>query len=614
MSYTPNSWTENVTVIHKTALDNIENGIAAADANATSAQTAAASAQTTADNAQTAASTAQTTANSAQSAASSAQTAASTALDAAVPPYQFKPEDHGAVGDGKIVGDVVTTNGSATITSATAVWTSTDVGKHIMVGGALDAAGGPLISTISTFNSATSVTLADPATRSASGLPAAWGTDDTAAVNSAVADAKAYALAHNYYGEVIFGAKVYVLAAAPTQQAAPVVINSQVPIPYVDTANSGRKLEIGFKGAAPADHLYFWESTTPNLAGTTLLSMATGPSPVDGTYGVQSVIGGPVGGAFTGGMVNTKVHIANIQIVCGAYTNLTAFDFTWIGGVAWSRCGAHILASAIQGTEPVMNSMVGQAFFQGRAGVGVRCPANGDNADSYFDSVAVEGYSVGIKFGDHTTIARLATIYSDLAGYIDSTVGLSGISHNVFIGNWTAEVYNGGLLINGGYVNLDVTMSSEVVAPAYDLKDVANAGHGEFRWTDPANSRSMVVNGAVNVAIRDCKANTFKHAGAVYRKVASLTDAASIATDASLANIFEVTITANRAMAAPSNPVDGQEIVYAIVQGVGGSHTITWDAAFAFSGAAPTLQTTVGAVDAVRFVYVASASKWVHVG
>jgi hypothetical protein len=567
-------WVQNTTVIEAADMDGIENGIAAA--------------QSTADG----------------------------KIDKL--PHQFRVEDSGAVGDGQIVADIVTTSGSATITSATANWTSADVGKHIMINGAVDAAAGPLITTIATFNSATSVTLAANATRTYNGLQAVWGTDDTANINAAITAAKDYALAHNYFAEVLFASKIYVIAAPPTQQTSPAYYNTQLLIPYAALDNH-RKLEIGFVGAAPGDHLMFWGSTFPNIMGTTLVSMSTGPSTQDTTYYRQSVLGGPssnagfAGGGGSGSFVNVKASVSNLQIVCPAYTNVTAFDFTWLGGVAWNRCGAHIFATPLVGPEPLMNTMVAQPAFKSTIGVGVVAPTQGNNADNYFDSVSVEGYATGMIFSDHCTIAKLGTIYNNIAGMFDGVAGLSGVSHGLFIGNWCCEVYNGGLWINGGYIGIDVFMSSECSGVTYDLRDDGNSARGVFRWQDAADNRTVTVSGGALLDIHDIKAATFWRAGVVYNRPVVLTDAATIATDASKGNLFTVTLGASRTMGAPTNPVDGQQLTYVITQGGAGSFTVTWDAAFSFGTVTPTLQTAAGSSDSFSFVYLASASKWVHV-
>jgi len=94
-----------------------------------------------------------------------------------------------------------------------------------------------------------------------------------------------------------------------------------------------------------------------------------------------------------------------------------------------------------------------------------------------------------------------------------------------------------------------------------------------------------------------------------------LTDAANIATDASLGDVFTVTLGASRIMDAPTNPTDMQKIIYLITQGGTGSNTITWNAAFAFGSdlPVPTLSPAVGKIDALGFMYVLSINKWLYI-
>lgn len=93
--------------------------------------------------------------------------------------------------------------------------------------------------------------------------------------------------------------------------------------------------------------------------------------------------------------------------------------------------------------------------------------------------------------------------------------------------------------------------------------------------------------------------------------VVALTDGATINTNARIGNTFTVTLGGNRTMAAPSNPLDGQKIVYRIKQDGTGSRTLTWNSAFRFSGgSAPTLTTTAGKTDYIGFVYNGADSKW----
>jgi hypothetical protein len=98
--------------------------------------------------------------------------------------------------------------------------------------------------------------------------------------------------------------------------------------------------------------------------------------------------------------------------------------------------------------------------------------------------------------------------------------------------------------------------------------------------------------------------------------VVALVDGASIAVNAALGNDFRVTLGATgHTIANPANPVDGQQVIFQITQGAGGSMTVTWGAAYSFgSGSAPTLSTAAGATDMVGFKYNAAKVKWLYTG
>ena len=103
--------------------------------------------------------------------------------------------------------------------------------------------------------------------------------------------------------------------------------------------------------------------------------------------------------------------------------------------------------------------------------------------------------------------------------------------------------------------------------------------------------------------------------GAVAPAVVSLTDAATIAVDASLGNDLRVTIAGDRTMGNPANPSDGQKITFQVTQGSSGSFTLTWGSAYEFSAGLPqpTLSTTAGLTDLLCFIYNATKSQWLLV-
>lgn len=100
--------------------------------------------------------------------------------------------------------------------------------------------------------------------------------------------------------------------------------------------------------------------------------------------------------------------------------------------------------------------------------------------------------------------------------------------------------------------------------------------------------------------------------GAVAPAVVQLTDAPTIAVDASLGNDYRVTLGSSRAMGNPANATDGQQIIFQITQGSGGSAAITWGTNYEFSSTLPQpgLSTQPGQTDLLGFVYNGAKGMW----
>ncbi len=93
---------------------------------------------------------------------------------------------------------------------------------------------------------------------------------------------------------------------------------------------------------------------------------------------------------------------------------------------------------------------------------------------------------------------------------------------------------------------------------------------------------------------------------------AALTDAATIATDASLSSIFKVTLGGNRTLGNPTNPTAGQKVVWRFKQDGTGSRTITLDTKFRLGTdlTAITLTTTASKTDYMGAIYNSDDDKW----
>lgn len=136
-------------------------------------------------------------------------------------------------------------------------------------------------------------------------------------------------------------------------------------------------------------------------------------------------------------------------------------------------------------------------------------------------------------------------------------------------------------------------------AGAGSVMQAADAGH-VHPWTGLALLAGAAFTGAVSCT------------KVVTSGVVSLTDASTIAVDASLGNTYRVTLGGNRTMGTPSNPADGQMILFEITQDLTGSRTLAWSSAYLFTTSlpAPALTTTASYTDVVGMKYVASSAKW----
>jgi len=94
--------------------------------------------------------------------------------------------------------------------------------------------------------------------------------------------------------------------------------------------------------------------------------------------------------------------------------------------------------------------------------------------------------------------------------------------------------------------------------------------------------------------------------------VVNLTDAATIAVDASLGNDFRVTVGGNRTMGNPANAANGQQIIFQVTQGSGAPFTLNWGTGYEFSAGLPqpSLSTKAGQTDLLGFTYNAAKGTW----
>lgn len=179
--------------------------------------------------------------------------------------------------------------------------------------------------------------------------------------------------------------------------------------------------------------------------------------------------------------------------------------------------------------------------------------------------------------------ARKTLAYTD--GNITGTA--ANVSGTVAVANGgtgavTAAAALSGLGAAARGANSDITQLSGLTTAL----SVAQGGTGS---TTAANARTAL--GAAPTA-----SPTFT--GRARVGVQALASGASVATDASLGNVFTLTLGANATLANPSNLADGTSFSYRIRQDATGSRTLAYGTAFKFpGGVAPTLSTEANALD-----------------
>ena len=159
--------------------------------------------------------------------------------------------------------------------------------------------------------------------------------------------------------------------------------------------------------------------------------------------------------------------------------------------------------------------------------------------------------------------------------------------------------------------NLDVVTYSIVSSSNRDI-NITPHGNGECVITDLKLATAMdvndqvitttVTNGAITLT-PDGTGGVVLKAFATMKARVTLTDAATIATNAALGNMFRVVLTDNRTLGAPTNLVAGGWYQWEIVQDGTGSRTLALASAFHVVGGAYTPSAGANAVDVLYGYY-----------
>lgn len=141
-----------------------------------------------------------------------------------------------------------------------------------------------------------------------------------------------------------------------------------------------------------------------------------------------------------------------------------------------------------------------------------------------------------------------------------------------------------------GIPSTDLSSAVQAVLTGAELTAHKNAANG-YAGTDAAS--------------RVAPANS-----ALVPQVQNPTFASTVTIDASTGSEFDITLTGNLTLGNPTNPVNGQKILFALTQDGTGSRTLTLGSAFNAGPLTVTLSTAANKVDYLLAKYRSAASKW----
>lgn len=334
--------------------------------------------------------------------------------------WVFDVTQYGAVGNARVVGDGAMSSGSATLTSATAAFTAADQGKAVSVKGAGASGVTTLITTIAAVNSATSVTLgaSNASGGAVSNAVVILGTDDTAAIQSAIDAAEAYLAAGSTYAQVYFPPRAYIVAGALNNTKSG---NGQLVFGPCAVAANKKILEFRGEtdGAAAVRH---WQQTVPQFAGSCLVSLGVYASGTAQTNNINAdgnpgVISGPNEGfgygVNSGGAVfsNMMAVLKNLAIL----TTHSANGLTYGAANLWGCANAHV-ENVGYGTAGTVASPSSDYSSPGNFGnglsVGLLLPAPGNNDNVIAANLSCGGgYTYALFITEHTVADRFMALY-----------------------------------------------------------------------------------------------------------------------------------------------------------------------------------------------------------
>jgi hypothetical protein len=360
-----------------------------------------------------------------------------------------------------VVFDGAMTSGSATLTSATAAFVSSDVGKIIVVKRA-GTSGRDLITTIASFTNSTTVTLTASASSTVTFARTTFGIDCTTAIQNAINAADA-----NKGGEVYVPTGVYMIGGALQTSVGGINMNSQIYIPFRAWA-SGNEVHITIKGEtkpiAVPQGANFSTTVRYDNAGSVLYSTLTSGA-------TDCAV---IGTGFSSAFNESTFSVENLVVmVCNNPTGTGAV----VGGIS----GKNISSVQSKDVAIIIDTTGYSSVFPSNDIAGFATPDNSSETLNNIENTLVIGFRSGFKIGEHVSmnqaqayICYYAFYYKD-GGHASVALRLGAY--------WCAyDFYIAATLTRANFINMQLSSEWQQTGKWYDdiatIKDSANAGKG----------------------------------------------------------------------------------------------------------------------------------------
>jgi hypothetical protein len=228
-----------------------------------------------------------------------------------------------------------------------------------------------------------------------------------------------------------------------------------------------------------------------------------------------------------------------------------------------------------------------------------------DNAvELYYNNVKkFETTSGGV---DVTGTLGVTGVTTSNAGVVVDNITIDGTEIDLSSGDLTVDVA-GDIILDAGGGNIKVSVATT------QILDIANSS-SDVIIKPVVDAKDIIFQQRDGTSILEINDGAYaRFTAAAVAPEATLTDASTVTWNALTQSVAKVTLGGNRTIGLASGGISGAFISILVIQDGTGSRTVTWNAAYEFTGnEAPTLTTTANLGD--LFVFRYNGAKWLETG